>query len=53
MILNCDNVVFSALDNGRLIALDLKLGNMVWNKAITVPSGVTDLERMVDQMAIP
>ena len=32
-----DNVVFSALDNGRLIALDLKLGNMVWNKAITVP----------------
>ncbi len=43
-----DNVVFSALDNGRLIALDLKLGNMVWNKAITVPSGVTDLERMVD-----
>ena len=43
-----DNVVFSALDNGRLVALDLRLGNMVWNKAITVPSGVTDLERMVD-----
>ena len=43
-----NNVVFSALDNGRLLALDLKLGNIVWNKAITVPSGVTDLERMVD-----
>ena len=43
-----EGVIFSALDNGRLIALDLKVGRLIWNKAITVPSGVTDLERMVD-----
>ena len=43
-----DGVLFSALDNGRLLALDLKVGTSIWNKAITVPSGVTDLERMVD-----
>ena len=43
-----DGILFSALDNGRLLALDLRLGRSIWDKAITVPSGVTDLERMVD-----
>lgn len=35
-------------DNGRLVALELKSGKPVWETAVAVASGRSDLERMVD-----
>jgi len=36
------------LDNGKLVALDLKTGEQAWEATIGIPRGRTDLERMVD-----
>ena len=47
------NSVISGLDSGRIVSLDLALGKLIWNKALTLASGKTDLERMVDIDADP
>ena len=36
------------LDNGRLLALDLRDGNVLWEAEVAAPRGRTELERMVD-----
>lgn len=41
-------VVIAGLDNGRLIMLSQKNGNVVWEKTIAQPSGRSELARMVD-----
>lgn len=43
-----DGVVYAGLDNGKVLALDLSNGEMLWQKRIGVPSGRSDLERIVD-----
>ena len=43
-----DNMVISGFDNGRLVALDLSTGKQVWETRLAVPSGRSDLDRMVD-----
>lgn len=40
--------VFSGLDSGRLVALDLLSGNAVFDIPIATPSGRSELERLVD-----
>lgn len=40
-------------DNGRLEALDLRDGTVIWEATIAVPSGRSELERMVDIDADP
>jgi len=40
--------VFNGLDNGRLVALDLLDGHVVFDIAISNPSGRSELERLVD-----
>lgn len=48
-----DNIVISGFDNGRLVALDLATGKQEWETRLAVPSGRSDLERMVDVDAEP
>lgn len=43
-----DGKALVGLDNGKLVALDLKTGEQAWEATIGIPRGRTDLERMVD-----
>jgi outer membrane protein assembly factor BamB len=42
------NVVHVGFDNGKLVALTLDRGQLLWESAIAVPRGRSELERMVD-----
>ena len=42
------DVVYSGFDNGRLAALDLRNGKSTWELRVAIPTGRSDLERMVD-----
>lgn len=41
-------MVFCGFASGKLIAFDLENGQMVWEATIAVPTGRSELERMVD-----
>ncbi|MEM7465286.1 MAG: outer membrane protein assembly factor BamB [Pseudomonadota bacterium] len=43
-----EGLVIAGFDNGRLAALDLENGKQEWEQRIAIPSGRSDLERMVD-----
>ncbi|MDH5393855.1 MAG: outer membrane protein assembly factor BamB [Gammaproteobacteria bacterium] len=40
--------VISALDNGKVVIVNLDSGILFWEKTITVPRGRTEIERLVD-----
>ncbi|MEO0998830.1 MAG: PQQ-binding-like beta-propeller repeat protein, partial [Pseudomonadota bacterium] len=42
------NLVVCGFDNGRLMAVELLDGTVVWEQSLNVPSGRSDLERLVD-----
>lgn len=42
------DLVFSGFDNGRLVAFERENGESVWEKIISIPSGRSELDRMVD-----
>lgn len=48
-----DDLVLAGFDNGRLAALELATGRLVWEATVAVPRGRSDLERMVDIDATP
>lgn len=48
-----DELVLAGFDSGRLVALDLKTGRPNWDSPLAIPSGRSDLERMVDVDAEP
>ena len=48
-----EGLVIAGFDNGRLAALDLESGKQEWEQRIAIPSGRSDLERMVDIDAEP
>ncbi len=48
-----DDLVLAGFDNGRLVALDLRSGKPSWDSPLAIPSGRSDLERMVDVDAEP
>ena len=43
-----EDLVFAGFDNGRFAAFNLTTGKLVWESPLAVPSGRSDLERMVD-----
>lgn len=43
-----DDRVLAGFDNGRLVALKLRTGKLLWESRLAIPSGRSDLERMVD-----
>lgn len=47
------DIVLSGFDNGRLLAVNLETGKVLWDTTISIPRGRTDLERMVDIDANP
>ncbi len=47
------DIVLNGFDNGRLAAVSLVDGRPLWDSRITVPSGRTEIERMVDLDAEP
>jgi outer membrane protein assembly factor BamB len=47
------DLVFAGFDNGRFAAFDVRTGRLVWESPLAVPSGRSDLERMVDVDAEP
>lgn len=47
------DLVIAGFDSGRLVALELSTGRLVWDAAVAVPRGRSDLERMVDIDAEP
>lgn len=47
------DLVLNTFDNGRLVAVNLQTGKVLWQSSIAVPKGRTDLERMVDADANP
>lgn len=47
------NRVVVGQDNGRMVALDLQEGEVIWEAPVSMPRGRSDLERMVDLHADP
>ena len=47
------DIVFLGLDNGRLVALNLKDGTVFWEQTITAPRGRSEVERLVDVDSAP
>lgn len=43
-----DQLVFAGLSTGKVIAIELEYGLPVWEERVAVPTGRTELERMVD-----
>lgn len=48
-----DDRVFAGLDNGKLVALDLNTGRLLWEESVAAPSGRSEIERLVDVDADP
>ncbi len=40
--------VFAGFSNGKIVALDIRNGNLAWEARVAVAEGKTELERMVD-----
>lgn len=43
-----ETLVLAGFDSGHLVALDLRTGKLIWDARVVLPSGRSDLERMVD-----
>lgn len=43
-----DGGVLAGLDDGRLVALDLDTGQTIWETVLSLPSGRSEVERLVD-----
>lgn len=48
-----NNKVVAGYDNGKLVALSLTDGKVLWEKSVAVPRGRTELDRLVDIDADP
>ena len=43
-----DGVIYAGMDNGKVIAISTQSGNVIWEARVSVPSGRSELERLVD-----
>lgn len=43
-----EDLVLAGFDSGRLVAVELLTGRLVWESQVAIPRGRSDLERMVD-----
>ena len=43
-----DGVIYAGMDNGKVIAVSAESGNIIWESRVSVPSGRSELERLVD-----
>lgn len=47
------NLLFAGFGGGKLVALDLESGNLVWDATVSQPRGVSELERIADITSNP
>jgi outer membrane protein assembly factor BamB len=47
------NVVYAGMSGGRLVALSLQDGRVLWDSPVAIPRGATELERVTDVVAPP
>ncbi|MGE5616543.1 MAG: outer membrane protein assembly factor BamB, partial [Bacillota bacterium] len=52
-VIAAGNDVVAGFPNGKLIALDLEDGKLVWEVTVATPRGTTDLERIADIGGLP
>ncbi|MDW3096407.1 MAG: outer membrane protein assembly factor BamB [Gammaproteobacteria bacterium] len=43
-----DGVAYAGMDNGKVIAISIESGSIIWESRVSVPSGRSELERLVD-----
>jgi outer membrane protein assembly factor BamB len=43
-----DGIVYAGMDNGKVVAINLASGNVIWEARVSIPSGRSELDRMVD-----
>ncbi len=43
-----DGIAYAGLDNGKVLAVSIASGNVIWESRVSVPSGRTELDRIVD-----
>ena len=43
-----DGVIYAGMDNGKVIAIQAESGNVIWESRVSVPSGRSELDRLVD-----
>ena len=43
-----DQIAYVGLDNGKVLAISVASGNVIWESRVSIPSGRTELERIVD-----
>ncbi len=43
-----DGIIYAGMDNGKVIAISTEGGNIIWEARVSVPSGRSELERLVD-----
>lgn len=43
-----EGVAYVGLDNGKVIAISISSGNVMWESRVSVPSGRSELDRIVD-----
>ena len=43
-----EGIAYVGLDNGKVIAISINSGNVIWESRVSVPSGRTELDRIVD-----
>ncbi len=48
-----DDRVYAGLDSGRLVALDLGSGELLWEEVVSAPTGRSEIDRLVDLDADP
>ena len=48
-----DNIVYATFDNGRIGAFNLKTGLPIWDGAISITDGVSELDNLIDADSSP
>ena len=43
-----DGIVYAGMDNGKVIAISSEAGNVIWESRVSIPSGRSELDRLVD-----
>jgi outer membrane protein assembly factor BamB len=43
-----DGIIYAGMDNGKVVAINLASGNVIWEARVSIPSGRSELDRMVD-----
>ena len=43
-----DGIAYVGMDNGKVIAISIGSGNLIWETRVSVPSGRSELDRIVD-----